>query len=191
MTKKHSDLLEWQEKLPNPPYRYVPHSATIVSNDGTTIASVGGDLKMDELAAAGELLAHCATRLPALIAAAEAFVMNVAGLSEGERDNLDCEIYNELHDQIAMAKAEPWHEIEELKAKLKAADSLKEALRHTQASAPKQLFTKADPRGSEYGAFEIIFNNDDIDVIKVRHTLDAYEMIFQSARDFMGWAASV
>lgn len=106
-TERHSDLKEWQAAIPQIPWYYNPEDATIRSKEeGTTIASIGGDLKLQELSAAGEYLCHCANMLPVLIEKAEAMAKAIGDAPPWSRDNIPCQTWNELTDAISEAKAE-------------------------------------------------------------------------------------
>jgi len=106
--------------LPQIPWRFVRDNATIVSEEGTTIASVGGDLKLQELSAAGEFLAHCASVLPVLVEQADQFLREIEGMPSETRDGISCEAWNNFRDAIKEARAEhlagrfPQHLVEQM-----------------------------------------------------------------------------
>jgi len=106
--QRHSELKEWQAIIPQIPWRVAEDSATIVSQDGTTIAAIGGDLKLAEIEAAAEYLVHCANNLPLLIAAAEGLRDSVEKAIRYEAPSVEisCEAFNDLEDAIKEAKAE-------------------------------------------------------------------------------------
>ena len=53
---------------------------------------------------------------------------------------------------------------------------------------PSTCYYKADPRGSEYGSFEVSVL--DVDNIRVTHSRDEYTMYFRTVEDFNAWARS-
>jgi hypothetical protein len=124
-TERHSELKEWQAAIPQIPWYYNPSKATICSKDeGTTIASVGGDLKLQEITAAGEYLAHCANTLPVLIEAADRLVKEIEVMPSWQRDEVSFNSWNDLHDAIKEARAEhlagrfPEHVVEQMEQEL-------------------------------------------------------------------------
>lgn len=54
---------------------------------------------------------------------------------------------------------------------------------------PPPRFIKPDPRGTDYGFFEVEFRSDSNFVgYLVRHTIDRYTMQFTTDNDFRNWA---